>query len=145
MELLEDPGVVYNKLQENNLYKKSFNLAKMIVIASREWAQKHNEYILSKQLIRSGTSIGANIAEANGGISTSDFSYKISIAYKESLETKYWLDLLKAVSLIDNDNHIQLFQLTDEVSRILFSILKKTRINKPKQWTVNSKQWTVNW
>lgn len=132
MELIEDPSVVYNKLQENNLYKKSFNLAKMIVITSRELVQKHNEYILSKQLIRSGTLIGANIAEANGGISISDFSYKISIAYKESLETKYWLDLLKAVSLIDNDTHIQLFQLTDEVSRILFSILRKTRINKPK-------------
>ena len=132
MELFEEPGVVYNKLLDNNLYKKSFNLAKMIVNTSRELMQKDKEYILSTQLMRSGTSIGANIAEANGGISTNDFSYKISIAYKESLETKYWLDLLKETSLLDNDTHLQLFQQTDEVSRILFSILKKTRINNPK-------------
>lgn len=49
------------------------------------------EFIISKQLIRSGTSIGANIAEANGAISQADYSAKMSIAYKEGLETKYWL------------------------------------------------------
>ena len=130
---MEEPGVVYNKLLDNNLYKKSFNLAKMVFLTCRTIMQKHKEYILTKQLIKSGTSIGANIAEANGGISTNDFSYKISIAYKESLETKYWLDLLRATDLLDNEPYKQLFQQTDEISRILFAILKKTRINKRKQ------------
>jgi four helix bundle protein len=54
-------------------------------------SQVKKEFILSKQLLKSGTSIGANIAEANGAISNADFSAKISIAYKECLETKYWL------------------------------------------------------
>ena len=98
MEKLEEPKVIYNKLQENNLYNKSFKLAKLVFMTGHNLMKEHNEYIISKQLIKSGTSIGANIAEAIGGISTNDFSHKISIAYKESLETKYWLDLLKATS-----------------------------------------------
>lgn len=63
--------------------------------------QEKKEFILSKQLIGSVTSIGANIAEANGAISTAEFSSKISIAYKEFLEAKYWLFLLKDTGYID--------------------------------------------
>lgn len=127
-DTLEDPGSVYNKLQDNNLYKKSFALAKNIFTTCRQVIQDNNEYILTKQLLRSGTSIGANVAEANGAISNNDFSHKISIAYKESLETKYWLDLFKASDLLDITMHEKLFVQTDEISRILYSILKKTRI-----------------
>jgi len=87
------------------------------------------EFILSKQLLRSGTSIGANVAEANGGISTADFSAKISIAYKESLETKYWLSLLKDAGYLDEVPTDSVINDADEISRILFTILKKTRIN----------------
>jgi four helix bundle protein len=76
------------------------------------------------------TSIGANIAEANGAISQADFSHKTSIAYKETLETKYWLDLLKEVKLIDTETHTELFALADELGKILFSILRTTRLNK---------------
>ncbi len=82
-----------------------------------------------KQLLRSGTSIGANIAEANGAISTADFSSKMSIAYKESLETKYWLSLLKDTDYIDLKVYESIFQDVDEIGKILFAILKKTRIN----------------
>ncbi len=60
-----------------------------------KYLNNKQEYILSKQLLMYGTSVGANITEANGAISDSDFSAKISIAYKEILETKYWLSLLK--------------------------------------------------
>ena len=130
MEFLEEPVIAYNKLLENNLYNKSFELAKMIFSTCRHIMKEHNEFIVTKQLIKSGTSIGANIAEANGGISKSDFSHKISISYKESLETKYWLDLMSASNLMDNEMYLKLFQNTDEISRILYSILKKTRINK---------------
>ncbi len=84
---------------------------------------------MSKLLLRSGTSIGANIAEANGAISTADFSSKMSIAYKESLETKYWLSLLNDTDYIDLKVYESIFQDVDEIGKILFAILKKTRIN----------------
>jgi four helix bundle protein len=85
---------------------------------------------LSKQLLRSGTSIGANLAEANGAISEADLSAKVSIAYKEAQETKYWLRLLKDTDYLDNKAFDSLFADVDEVAAILFAILKKTRINK---------------
>ncbi len=110
------------------LYKKAFALAVKIVKLSRQLTEEKREYVLSKQLLRCGTSIGANIIEANGGISKADFSAKMSISYKESLETKYWLDLLKETNLIDSNTHEALHQETDELSKILYSILKTTRI-----------------
>lgn len=80
---------------ENPLADKSYQLALAIVCVYKDILANHKEFVLSKQLLRCGTSIGANVAEANGAISTADFSAKMSIAYKESLETKYWLQLLK--------------------------------------------------
>ena len=70
-------------------YDKAYKFAIRIVNAYKYLIHDKKEYILSKQLLRSGTSIGANIAEANGAISPADFSAKVSIAYKECLETKY--------------------------------------------------------
>lgn len=74
---------------------------------------------MSKQLLQCGTSIGANLAEANGAISSADFSAKISIAYKESLETKYWLSLLKDTHFIEEKLYERLFLGIDEISKIL--------------------------
>ncbi len=85
---------------------------------------------MSKQLLRSGTSIGANIAEANGAISQADFSAKISLAYKECLETKYWLSLLKDTEYINLKSFRSIYQDADEIGKILFSILKTTRISE---------------
>ena len=81
-------------------------------------------------MLRSGTSIGANIAEANGAISAAEFSSKISIAYKECLETKYWLSLLKDTDYISEKSFESMHNDADEIAKILFSILKKTRIDK---------------
>ena len=83
------------KLKNNPLQNKSYDFALMIVKLSRKLMKHQKEYVLSKQLLRSGTSVGANIVEANGAISKADFSAKISIAYKECLESKYWLSILK--------------------------------------------------
>lgn len=113
------------KLPNNPLQNKSYDLALMIVKLSKKLINEKKEYILSKQILRSETSVGANIIEANGAISKADFSAKMSIAYKECLETKYWLHLLK-----DSDDFNVLFERADEIGRILFSILKTTRINK---------------
>ena len=116
--------------EKNVTYDKAYKFAIRIVNAYKYLQKEKKEFVLSKQLLRSGTSIGANIAEANGGISSADFSAKISIAYKESLETKYWLSLLKDTGYIDEKSFSNIYQDADEVAKILFTILKKTRINK---------------
>ncbi len=115
---------------ENVLADKSYKFALRIVKAYQYICKEQKEYILSKQLLRCGTSIGANVAEANGAISKADFSAKISISYKECLETKYWLNLLMDSGYIDKKSHESIYQDADELAKILFSILKTTRINK---------------
>ena len=115
---------------ENNLYDKAYAFAVRIVKAYKFISDEKKEYVLSKQLLRSGTSIGANISEANGAISKADFSAKISIAYKESLESKYWLSLLMDTGFIDEKTFESIFEDADELAKILFSILKTTRIKK---------------
>lgn len=115
---------------KNPLSTKSYDFALLIVKLYQQLVKQEKEYVLSKQLLRSGTSIGANITEANGAISKADFSAKISIAYKESLETKYWLSLLKDSDYIKSSIADELIHKADELSRIMFSILKTTRINK---------------
>jgi four helix bundle protein len=110
------------------LYDKAFGFAVRSVKRCRFLMEQKKEFILSRQLLRSGTSIGANIAEANGGISSSDFSSKVSIAYKESLETKYWLKLLRETGYITEKVFFSFNQDADELSKILFSILRTVRI-----------------
>lgn len=118
------------KLKNNPLQNKSYDLALLIVRLSKSLMKEKKEFILSKQILRSGTSVGANIIEANGAISKADFSAKMSIAYKECLETKYWLSLLKDSGDLQVEQFKLLFERADEIAKILFSILKTTRINK---------------
>ncbi|MGG6230272.1 four helix bundle protein [Tenacibaculum sp. SDUM215027] len=82
--------------------------------------KENKEFILSKQIVRSGTSVGANIVEANGAISKADFLAKISIAYKECLETKYWLSLLKNSEEIRVEEYEELFEKADEKAKFFF-------------------------
>lgn len=114
----------------NNLYKKAYSFS-VEIIKTYKFLIKDKEFVLSKQLLRSGTSIGANIAESNEAISKNDFSAKRSILYKECLETNYWLSLLKDTEYIEEQIHLNLFEKADELAKILFSILKTTRINPP--------------
>lgn len=116
-------------MKENPLSTKSYDFALKMVVLCKKLTKEDREYALSKQLLRSGTSIGANIAEANGAISKADFSAKISITYKESLETKYWLSLLRDSDYIAVEQAIRLIIDGDELSKIMFSILKTTRIS----------------
>jgi four helix bundle protein len=113
---------------KNIVYEKSYQFAIRVAKAYQFLSKEKKEFVISKQLFRSGTSIGANIAEANGAISKADFSNKISIAYKECLETKYWLSFLKDTSFIDAKTFDNIFSQADEIGKILFSILKSTRI-----------------
>lgn len=117
-------------MKKNNVvYEKAYQFAIRIVKAYRYLTNEKKEFILSKQLIRSGTSIGANIAEANGAISPAEKSAKMSIAYKECLETKYWLSLLKDTGYIDSKAFQSIYQDADEIGKLLFSIIKTTRID----------------
>ncbi|MEM1309465.1 MAG: four helix bundle protein [Cyanobacteria bacterium P01_H01_bin.153] len=85
---------------------------------------------LSKQLIRSGTSIGANVEEAQSGQSRADFVSKLQIALKEARETRYWLRLLIATNLMPENRLSPLLQESDELIKILASIIVKTKRNQ---------------
>lgn len=116
-------------MKDSIAYEKAYAFAIRIVNCVR-YLQSKKEYTLSNQLLKSGTSIGANVAEANGAISTADFSAKVSIAYKECKETIYWISLLKDTDYLDEILYSSLYQDADEIGKILYAILKKTRINK---------------
>ncbi len=115
--------------QRSLVYDKAYKFSIRVVNAYKYLTQNQQEWILSKQLIRSGTSIGSNIAEANGAISQGDFSAKMSIAYKECLETKYWLSLLKDTGYLEEQAFDSIYKDADEIGKILFAILKTTRIS----------------
>jgi four helix bundle protein len=82
---------------------------------------------LARQLLRSGTSVAANIAEAIGSISKREFTAKTSIAYKETRETKYWLDLLLDTRDLGDKKHSEHFKDVDEIGGMLYSAIKKCR------------------
>lgn len=91
---------------------------------------KQNEFVLSKQLLKSGTSIGANVEEALAGQSRADFLSKMSIASKEARETNYWLRLLKDSWTISESEIEPLLAESDSITSILTSIVKTTSENK---------------
>ena len=94
---------------------------------ARYLQEEKKEYILSKQLIRSGTSIGANIVEAQQAQSRADFISKLSIALKEASETNYWLRLLNATEYLSESEFSSIIADCKEIERILTSIIKTTR------------------
>ena len=85
---------------------------------------------IGRQLLRSGTSIAANMEEANGAESKSDFIHKVSIAYKEARETRLWLGMIEAAKLSEVAEVTELYAESDEIVRILFAILRKARTSR---------------
>ena len=112
-------------MKENLIREKSFQFALDIIVLYKEML-KENEYVLSKQLLRSGTSIGANIEEAQSGQSKKDFLSKMSIALKEARETKYWVLLLEKSQLIEKD-YTKYLTGIEELIKLLSSIVKSTK------------------
>ena len=117
----------------NILYEKAYAFALRIIKAYKFLSNDKKEFVLSKQLLRCGTSIGANVAEANGAISDADFSAKMSIAYKESLETKYWLSLLHDSEYISDKIFKSIHADADELAKMLFTTIRSTRAIKNKE------------
>lgn len=111
-------------MKPNVVREKSFEFALEIIELYKELARRH-EYVLSKQVLRSGTSIGANIEEASAGQSRRDFLAKMCIASKEARETRYWLLLLQESRLVDIDL-TSLIARNDELIRLLTAIVKRT-------------------
>lgn len=113
---------------KNSIIKeKSFNFSLEIIDLYKK-LQEQKEFILSKQLLRSATSIGANVNEALGGESRADFVHKMNISNKEARESLYWLELLDKSSLIDL-NLSQYINQCQEITKILTSIVKTTKTN----------------
>lgn len=104
--------------------QKSMAFAKRIVHLYQYLGKNHREFVMSKQVLRSGTSIGANIAEAIYGSSRRDFSAKLQIAQKETAETLYWLELLHSCSYIPDDLFQSLYCDCRELMAILTATIK---------------------
>ena len=115
-----------NKEKENIIVQKSYSFALEIIELYKFLIEK-KEYVLSKQILRSGTSIGTNIHEAVGGQSKKDFIHKLGIAVKEARETLYWLNLLKDSAYISSDEFNRLSNSCDEIIKILNSIILTTK------------------
>lgn len=90
---------------KNPIVSKSFAFALRIVKLYKYLCDEKKEYVMSKQILRSGTSIGANVAEAEWAVSRKDFRSKMYIAFKENVETMYWLDLLAASEYLTEEQY----------------------------------------
>ena len=116
-------------MSNNIIQNKTYVFAVEIVNLYKTISGEHNEYVLSKQLLRSGTSIGANTEEAIGAQSKKDFIHKFSIAYKEARETKYWLRLLMDSSYLSKEKAELYISKVDEILKITTAIQKTSKNN----------------
>ncbi|HEO98702.1 MAG: four helix bundle protein [Campylobacterales bacterium] len=118
-------------MTENIVLDKTTSFAVRIVNLYKHLCDVKKEYVLSKQLLRSGTSIGANVNEAQAGQSKADFIAKMSIASKEARETKYWINLLiKTDYLNSSETHVRsLVNDIEEIIKLLTSIVKSSQGN----------------
>jgi len=117
-------------MKDNIIQTKTFEFAVRIINLYKFLSTEKKEFVVSKQVLRSGTSIGANVEEAIGGQSKNDFSTKLTIAYKEARETKYWLRLLHATEYIENQMFESLMNDMEEILRIIGSIQKTMKAQK---------------
>lgn len=117
-------------MKDNILIDKSIDFAARIIKLCKYLEDTKKEHIISKQIIRSGTSIGANINEAQYGNSKADFVSKLHIALKETAETEYWLRLLFKSDYIDNKMFDSLLDDCLELKKILISSINTAKNNK---------------
>ena len=109
------------------VYVKSFAFAVRVVRLSRWLQEEKREFVLSKQVLRSGTAVGAIIREAEHAESRADFAHKTNIALKEANETLFWLDLLHASEYLTSDHFQSIQPDAEELVKLLVSIVKTTR------------------
>ena len=115
-------------MKERNVVQiKSYEFALRVVKLHRFLVENYKEYDISRQILRSGTSIGANIEEAIGGTTKKDFKYKLSISYREARESHFWIRLLKDSEYISKKQANSLLKNCDELLKLLGSIIKTTK------------------
>lgn len=114
-----------SEAQPNPVREKSFDFA-LVVLELYRVLQEEREYVISKQLMRSGTSIGANVEEAVAAESRKDFLHKMNLALKEARETHYWLRLLEASELVPGVDVTVCLENADELVRLLTAITRST-------------------
>lgn len=119
--------LIYTNIMDNVIENKSFQFAIRIVRLYKFLCEEKKEYILSKQLLRAGTSIGANVTESQQAQSKLDFVSKISIALKEASETKYWIKLLGATEYLSENQTKSILDDCVEIEKILVTILKSAK------------------
>jgi len=115
--------------KENVIKIKSFSFSVKIVNLYKILTKEKKEFVMSKQLLRSGTSVGALVREAEHAESKADFIHKLSIALKEANESEYWLDLLKETNYLIESDYICYQKDIKEILRILISIIKTSKLN----------------
>lgn len=125
-------------MNENTARYKSKKFAVRIVNMYKFLFDEKKEFVISKQILRSGTSIGANLAEAECAMSKRDFLSKIYIALKECSETLYWLELLYETEFIDNSQFESIYRDCEEIKKMLMATTKTTSSN------LNSKNSNLN-
>lgn len=113
--------------KDNIVQTKSYSFAIRIVEVYKYLNSEKKEFVLSKQLLRSGTSIGANVEEAISGQSRKDFFAKLTIAYKEARESHYWIRLLKDTNFLTVEQYNSLIGDVEELLKIIGSIQKTIR------------------
>ena len=117
------------KMRTNLIEEKSFAFSVRILRLYKHLTQRQHEFVLSKQILRSGTSIGANISEAEFAQSKLDFYSKMSIALKEASETYYWLRLLHAGEYLSKSEFESMSKDVNELIRLLISICRSAQSN----------------
>lgn len=116
--------------RDNIVREKSFAFAIRIVHLCRDLTEERREYVLSKQLLRSGTAIGALVRESEYAESRSDFVHKLRIALKEANETAYWLDLLFQTKFLPEPGFASLHAEAIELIKLLTSIINRANLNR---------------
>ncbi len=119
-------------MKENIIVDKSFLFAIKIVNQYKILCEVKREFVLSKQMLRSGTSIGANVREAHNGESKNDFIHKMAIAQKEAAEVLYWIELLYKTEYLSNEEYNSLYNDATELIKIIKSIIISTKQNVSK-------------
>ena len=117
-------------MKNNIVLEKTYAFAIRMVKCYKHLITEQKEFVLSKQLLKSGTSIGANVEEAIGGQSDRDFFAKMTIAYKEARETNYWLRLLRDTEFLEEKIVASLLSDSEEILKLIGSILKTMKTKK---------------
>ncbi|MCL6266417.1 four helix bundle protein [Flagellimonas myxillae] len=115
--------------RRNVVEEKSFRFALEIIELAKRLEKERKEFVLSKQILRSGTSIGALVREAEHDESKKDFIHKMSISLKEANETRYWLDLLINSDSMENQDYNRLNDLVTQIIKLLAAIVKSSKLN----------------